>query len=260
MNFILKINLLLLLFLTVCFSCKPKNNTQVQQTQPARELTKAEKILAKSVLAHGGDRYNTAHYEFVFRDKTYTFKNDYSNYLYSVTSTKEDKTIVDILDNDKLTRTVNGEAIELSQKQVSGYTGGLNSVIYFATLPHKLQDPAVKLKESGTQTIKGKKYDVLEVTFEEEGGGKDHDDEFLYWINQKTHLIDYLAYNYRVGKGGVRFRTAYNPRNVDGIHFQDYVNFKAEVGTPLADLPKLFEADELKKLSVIETEKIRRLK
>ena len=260
MHLTTKNSLFLLLLAIVCFSCKPKNNTQVEQNQPARELSKAEKVLAKSLLAHGGDRYNTAHYEFVFRKKTYTFKNDNSNFLYAVTKTKEDETIVDVLDNGKLTRTVNAEAVELSPKQISGYTGALNSVIYFATLPHKLLDPAVNLEHGGTQTIKGKVYDVLEITFEEEGGGADHDDEFLYWINQETNLIDYLAYNYRVGKGGVRFRSAYNPRNVDGIHFQDYVNYKAELGTPLADLPKLFEAEELKELSLIETENIRRLK
>jgi len=259
MSFV-KINLLLCLLSIITFSCKSTNTTQTQQNPPLKELSKVEKTLAKAVTAHGGEKYNTAHYEFVFRDKKYTFKNENSNYLYSVTKTKDGETIKDILDNGKLTRTVNGKTLELSEKQVRGYTGSLNSVIYFATLPHKLQDEAVNLKDAGNQMIKGKKYDILEVTFTEKGGGEDHDDEFLYWINQETNLIDYLAYNYRVGKGGVRFRVAYNPRNVDGIHFQDYVNYKAEVGTPLADLPELFEAEELKKLSVIESESIRSLK
>ena len=257
---LLKSGLFLFLLTVICFSCKPINNTQIEQVKPAKELTKEAKILARTIEAHGGEKYNTAHYEFVFRSKTYTFKNDNSSYIYSANFTKDGNTTIDVLTNDKLTRTVNGETVELSPKQISGYTGSLNSVIYFATLPHKLQDPAVNLKYAGTQTIKDKIYDVLEITFEEEGGGSDHDDEFHYWVNQKTNLIDYLAYNYRVGKGGVRFRSAYNPRNVDGIHFQDYVNYKAELGTPLAELPKLFEAGALKKLSVIESEKIRRLK
>jgi len=255
----IKSTLLLVLLTVVCFSCKTKNTTQTEQTTLPKVMSEAEKILAKTVLAHGGDRYNTAHYEFIFREKKYTFKNDNTNYLYSVTKTKDHQTIVDILDNGKLTRTINGVATDLTAKQVSGYTASLNSVIYFATLPHKLQDPAVNLKSVGNQTIKGKTYNVLKITFDEEGGGADHDDEFLYWINQETNLIDYLAYNYQVGKGGVRFRSAYNPRDVEGILFQDYVNYKAEVGTLLSDLPKLFEAGKLKKLSVIETENIKRL-
>ena len=60
--------------------------------------------------------------------------------------------------------------------------------------------------------------------------------------------------------GGVRFRSAYNSRNVGGIIFQDYVNYKAEMGTPLGDLPKLFEQGRLKELSKIDTENVINLK
>ena len=161
--------------------------------------------------------------------------------------------------NSDFTRMVDGQEIELSDKKKSGYSGSLNSVIYFATLPYKLQDPAVNTAYKGTTTIKGKNYEVLEITFDEEGGGKDHEDVYYYWINQKTKVIDYLAYNFQVNNGGVRFRSAYNSRNVDGIIFQDYINFKAPVGTPLSELPKLFEKEELKQLSVIATESVKKL-
>ena len=60
--------------------------------------------------------------------------------------------------------------------------------------------------------------------------------------------------------GGVRFRSAYNSRKVGGIIFQDYINFKAAVGTPLANLPKLFEQGKLKELSRIETKNVVQLK
>jgi len=164
------------------------------------------------------------------------------------------------LENGNLTRKENGVKIELTEKQKNRYSGGLNSVIYFATLPYKLQDIAVNKSYQGTTTIKGKTYEVLEIRFEQEGGGRDHDDVFHYWINQENHIIDYLAYNYQVSGGGVRFRSAYNSRKKGGIIFQDYVNYKAEVGTPLSDLPKLFEQGKLKELSRIETENIINLK
>ena len=44
----------------------------------------------ETINAHGGDLYDNANYEFVFRDKKYTFKNNGSNYVYTVESTKDD--------------------------------------------------------------------------------------------------------------------------------------------------------------------------
>jgi len=258
----MKKNLLSLLsILMLFFSCKPKElATSTSSAMSKKELTKAEKILSKAYNAHGGKKYDTAHYEFIFRKKKYTFHNRNSNYTYTVTYEKDGSVNTNELNNDGLIRKVAGKTMELTKKEYDSHFGSLNSVIYFATLPHKLYDPAVKKSYKGETTIKGKGYDVLEITFMEEGGGQDHDDEFYYWINKETNRIDYLAYNYQVNNGGVRFRTAYNQRVVGGILFQDYINFKAEVGTPLADLPILFEKEELKKLSVIETENVVNLK
>lgn len=236
------------------FTCKPKENIS------ASPQSKAEKILAKALKAHGGKKYDKAHYEFIFRKKKYTFHNEGAKYTYTVTYQKDGKINVNELGNDGLIRKVDGKLVTPSEREYNSYVGGLNSVVYFATLPHKLYDPAVMKSYVGETTIKGKRYEVLEITFREEGGGPDHDDEYYYWINKETNRIDYLAYNYQVNSGGVRFRTAYNPRVVDGILFQDYVNYKAAVGTPLSDLPGLFEKNQLKELSVIATENVINLK
>ena len=258
----MKVFTVLLLLVAICFcSCKSKIATASAQMQQNKELTRADKILASAFQAHGGEKYKTAHYAFVFRDKKYTFQNKNAKYTYTVSYEKDGKKNVNQLDNDGLIRTIDGEKVTgLSEKAYNGYVGAINSVIYFVTLPYKLYDPAVNKSYQGETTIKGKKYEILKITFNEEGGGPDHDDEYYYWINQKTNRIDYLAYNYLVNNGGVRFRSAYNPRVVDGILFQDYVNYKAEVGTPLADLPALFEQKALKQLSLIETEEVVHLK
>ncbi len=232
------------------------NSSSKATTTP---LSKAEQLLNNTIAAHGGKQYDEAHYAFTFREKRYRFHNQEGTYKYSVTSEKAGQQIVDVLDNAGLQRSVDGKNVDLSEKEISRYTGALNSVIYFATLPHKLQDAAVNKTYKGETSIKGKKYHVLEITFDKVGGGKDHDDQFHYWINQSDNSIDYLAYNYQVSGGGVRFREAYNRRRVEGIIFQDYVNYKAAVGTPLADLPALFEQGELKKLSLIETEDVEAL-
>jgi len=242
-----------LLFVTACKSTNSTNKTSSQQ------LSQADNILADAVKAHGGNRYDKAHYEFIFRKNKYTFKNNNGGYEYTMQKVKNGKMAMDKMTNNDFTRMVDGQKMELSQKEESAYSNSLNSVIYFATLPHKLQDPAINKTYKGTTTIKGKTYEVLEITFDEEGGGKDHEDVYYYWINQETNVIDFFAYNYLVNNGGVRFRSAYNTRKVDGILFQDYINFKAPVGTPLSELPKLYEKEKLKKMSLIETEAVRKL-
>ena len=244
------------------FSCNDKKKEvvtpypQEEVETPVKPASKAEVILNQAIEAHGGDLYNSANYSFIFRDNTYHFKNDNQNYEYTKISKKDNNITIDILKNGKLYRTVNGDTVSLNEKQIKGATGGINSVIYFATLPHKLNDASVNKTYIGDITIKEKNYAVLGITFNQEGGGEDFDDQYRYWINTETKKIDYLAYNYSVNNGGVRFRAAYNKRVVDGITFQDYTNYEAEVGTPLDQLPELFEAGKLKELSKIKTEDI----
>lgn len=248
-----------LLLFTACQSGDPVASAAVE-TDPAPasapEKTPAERVLAQAVEAHGGSKYDQAHYQFVFREKTYTFRNDNGKYHYTMTQETEEGTRYDQLANGVFNREVAGESVPLTDKETASGIEAVNSVIYFATLPYKLQDPAVNLQLAGTDTIKGMVYDVLDVNFDQEGGGVDHDDNFRYWFNQQTHRMDYLAYDYLTNGGGVRFRSAYNPRVVDGILFQDYVNYKAPVGTALADLPEWYETGKLEELSVIATEEV----
>lgn len=219
-------------------------------------MDKADSLVAKTIAAHGGKRYDTAHYGFTFRKKNFTFHNSKKGYTYTSTGQKNGEDIRDVLENGTLTRTVNGTETELSAKDVAKYKEALNSVIYFATLPHKLNDAAVKKSYEGQAVIKGKAYDVLSVTFEQEGGGTDYDDKFMYWVNTETGTIDYLAYSYETNDGGVRFRSAYDPRTVGGIRFQNYINYEAPIDTPLDALPELYEAGKLKELSRVETENV----
>ena len=214
----------------------------------------AQEIIDAAIKAHGGSLYDEASYSFVFRKKTYTFENGI--YKYTVKYNKNGNEIYDVLENGVFSRKVNGKSATLSTKAYNGYMEALNSVVYFATLPYKLNDKAVQKKYMGTAIINESKYNVVEITFEKEGGGKDFQDNFYYWINETTNMVDYLAYSYATSGGGVRFRSAYNTRKVDGISFQDYINWKAPIGTPLEQLPSLYEAGKLKELSRILTEDV----
>ena len=257
------------LLLVCAFSCtmgEKKNpetteeNDSSAQKEDARPETvttgKADSLLAKTLAAHGGGLYDTAHYGFRFRKNRYTFHNENGSYTYTTTVRKDGKDIRDVLENGTFTRTINGTKTELSQKDITKYTEALNSVIYFATLPFKLQDNAVRKAYKGQTIIKGQAYDMLYVTFDADGGGTDFNDTFMYWINATTATIDYLAYSYATNDGGVRFRSAYDPRTVGGIRFQNYVNYEAPIDTPLSKLPALYETGALKELSRIETEDV----
>ncbi len=249
--------LISLVAVCVLISCE-EAETKISASDE-KAASPAEVVLADALMAHGGDRYDKAHYEFTFREKLYRFQNSGEHYQYKVRYSKNDTLFEDFLSNEGFSRKVNGVSMELSSKQETDGRNSINSVIYFATLPHKLNDPAVNMKYIGTKKIKVEDYDVLHITFDQEGGGDDHDDNYYYWINRKSKLIDFLAYDYTVNKGGVRFRTAHNKRWVDDIVFQDYVNFKAPVGTALADLPRLWEDGKLEKLSDINTERVKSL-
>jgi hypothetical protein len=252
--------LLLLSLILALFACQEeKTSGKSVSSESSPVVDTAALWLQRTVEAHGGARYDTAHYQFVFRDKVYTFHNSGKQYVYTRRFEEDGDRLVDSLWNTGFSRHRNGEAVVLDEEAISKYSNALNSVIYFATLPYKLLDPAVVVTYQGTETIKGQTYAVLEVRFREAGGGEDFEDEYRYWINTNTQRVDYLAYNYQVDGGGVRFRSAYNARVVEGILFQDYINWKAPVGTPLADLPPSFEAGELTELSRIETEQVVRL-
>lgn len=245
------------------FSCKTdskytskKKDTNISKMDGSTILSKADNLIAQSIDKHGGKKYDQAYYGFTFREKEYTFKNDGPRFIYTVKEEKDGNTITDSLTNNGLVRYIGSRKTQLSDKDIFKYTEALNSVIYFATLPSKLKDSAVKSTYLGATTIKNEPYEMIHVTFEQRGGGVDFEDVFLYWIHAKKKTMDYLAYEYHTNDGGVRFRSAYNTRNVDGIIFQDYINYKAPLKTPLNELSSMYEKGQLKELSKIETKDV----
>ncbi len=129
----------------------------------------------------------------------------------------------------------------------------LNSVLYFALLPRPLSDAAVQPRHLGEATIGDEQYQVLDVTFGREGGGRDWQDRFVYWIHDERHTIDYLAYAFHVNGGGIRFREAFGARDVGGVRVQNYRNFAPtdQTMTPneLERLPELWRTGRLRYLS-----------
>ncbi|MEM9546841.1 MAG: DUF6503 family protein [Bacteroidota bacterium] len=215
----------------------------------------ANEIINLCIKKHGGDNYQNAHFSYDFRKYHYEFHYEKGKYRYERHS--KDGSVVDILTNQGFTRKMDGKEVDLSEKDSRKYSNSVNSVHYFAFLPFFLNDQAVNKRLIGEAKVKDKDYYKIEVTFDQEGGGDDHDDVYMYWIAKDDYTMDYLAYSFHVNGGGVRFRSAYNKRTVGGITFQDYINYKHDKNTPVSALDALYEVGELKELSKIELVNVR---
>ncbi len=220
--------------------------------------SKTQNIVKQTMAAHGSDKLLNQDISFTFRKKQYGVKRTDNQYIY----THSFKDTVgqmefELINSSEISAKIDGTPALLNTKQKSRFKEGINSVLYFLQLPYGLNDQAVNKKYEGTTKVKGKDYELISVTFKQEGGGKDFQDEYLYWISKETNKIDFLAYNYIVNGGGVRFREAINRRTINGITFQDYINYMpSSKKTPLKELDDLFEKGQLKELSRILSEDI----
>ncbi len=232
--------LLLCVLSLYCFSCNVKDEGD----------KKAKTIINKCIEAHGGSNYQSMNVSFDFRQFKVRLQQNDGKYLYERTSIDSFHNILhDVITNDTFYHEVNGDTVALSPKDTNKFKEGLNAVAYFALLPYKLSEPAVIPQYLGESTINDQRYHKIAVSFKAEGGGKDHEDKFCYWINQKTNTMDYFAYS----NGGPRFRKAIKQTKVGGVVFQDYDNYEildSTIATSAYD--EAFRTGKAKLLSKIE--------
>lgn len=215
--------------------------------------TDPQAIVDKAIEKAGGDKFLKSTIEFDFRNRHYVTHRNYGTFSHERIFKDSINIIHDYLTNDGFRRKINDEEVIVPDSMAAKYSNSVNSSIYFALLPFGLNDPAVKKKFLGKSIIENETYYVLEITFDQQGGGKDFTDIFLYWIHEKNVTIDYMAYLYYTDGGGLRFRKAYNPRKVNGVLFQDYINYKPkDASAKIKDLETLFERNALEELSRIE--------
>lgn len=218
----------------------------------------AQEIVDRSIAAHGGEQLDQSQLSFDFRERHFEVMMDHGRFQYE--SFFEDSIgnqLHDELTNEGFTREVNGEQLTLSEEDNTKYMNSLNSVVYFALLPYFLNDPAANKELLGTTSIKGEPYYEVKVTFDQQGGGTDYEDEFIYWIHQNDYTMDYLAYSFHVNDGGTRFREAYNVRDFNGIRLADYINYEStKEDFALQDYEQLFEEGKVKELSRIDLENV----
>ena len=237
-------NVFLLLLAVLLISC-----------QQEEELSEADRIIAQAIEKAGGEKYENAIIEFQFRENFYT--SNRKEGLYELTRLRKDSLgqIEDILTNEGIRSIREEKEVVMPDSVSTAIAESVNAVHYFVQLPFGLQNDAVITELVGQDTINNKIYHEIKVTFKQEGGGADHEDVYMYWIEKDDLTVDYLAYRFFVNDGGIRFRKAVNPRMVNGIRFVDYENYKTEdLSTPLKNLDDLFQKGQLIKVSQIENE------
>ncbi|WP_283637493.1 DUF6503 family protein [Aquaticitalea lipolytica] len=222
------------------------------------EVIDANKIIGESIQASGGHKIDTSVIEFNFRDINYKATRLGGKFKLERVFLDSIGEIRDVLSNNGLDRYINESLVNLPDSMATKYSASVNSVHYFAVLPYGLDGKAVNKTYVNKVDIKGKSYHKIKVTFNEEGGGEDFEDVFMYWVNTVTSKVDYLAYSYNEDDGkGLRFREAYNERYVKGIRFVDYNNYKPKDNTSkLEELDKQFIDNKLELLSKIELKEV----
>ncbi|MCB0632179.1 MAG: DUF6503 family protein [Saprospiraceae bacterium] len=239
-------------------ACDHTANSSTETSSPEAAADSAHWVIQQAIQKHGGDHVAHSRIAFDFRDRHYVSDRQDGQFTYErIWQDTTGEQVRDVLTNNKFYREINGQLTELSAKDSAAYANSTNSVIYFALLPYYLQDKAVHATYLGKSTVKGQEYYKVKVTFGQEGGGKDHEDQYIYWFHPEDFTMDYLAYNYLTDGGGARFREAYNVRTIEGIRFADYINYKPKSDTrDVAQFDALFDQGQLEELSRIDSENI----
>ena len=227
----------------------------------------AAAILDSARAAHGAPVLDRAVVRFGFRGDAYRLRHEDGQFHYRRTYTDSlgrsvTEGIATQAGSIGTYRAVGGDTVSLSASEREAVETTVNSVAYFSLLPEPLSDPAVQPTYSGRDTIDGVPYHRVRVTFQQEGGGADWQDVFLYWFRADTYTMDYLAYAYGQGpdeEAGTRFREAYNVRQVNGVRMADYYNYTVDTlsAEQMTRYPDLLAQDAVRLVSRIELDSIR---
>jgi hypothetical protein len=229
-------------------ACAGNNADSQERTIPPKRV---QSIVDSTLLYHGSALYEDAEVSFRFRERDYTVIRTAGNYTYTSSHVDSLGTVLRQLQNNGFSERLDGVPLQLSSKDSLAHAESLNSVVYFTMLPLNLNDAAVSKELVGIDTLDGRAYHQVKVSFEPLGGGIDFEDVYLYWFDVEDYSMDFMAYSFQVNDGGTRFRKAVMPRRVNGILFQDYENYKGPSPDSLSFVAGMYEASRLELLSTV---------
>ncbi len=211
-------------------------------------------IVRASIERYGGEAFDRVHIRWDFRGIPFEVNRDNGRFRYQrIVEDSLGQSIVEVLENEGSWIEVGGERQELEPRGRARLETAVNSVVYFGFLPFHLDDPPVRLADLGTSEVDGELYHKVEVTFQQEGGGPDWEDRFIYWFHEEDRTLDYLAYREAADVETTRFRRAVNRREIGGLLVQDYENYTGDPNVgDVAEYDQLFEAGGLRLVSMVE--------
>jgi len=216
-------------FITAVIGLMVLSGCTTEDTEPGQPLT-AQEIVDRAIEVYGGDALEHARMTFDFRGRQFVISRNSG--VFSYERHYQDSTgasISEILSNDGFRRLTDGQELNVDDEELLGrMQRSVNAVVYFTRLPFPLNDGAVIKNLLEETTIKGEPYYEIEVTFQQEGGGRDFQDRFIYWFHREHFTMDYMAYYFYTDDEGSRFREAINVREIGGVRIQDYKNYTTD--------------------------------
>lgn len=219
-----------------------------------------QEIVDRSIDAHGGDILNHGRVEFMFRDQAFTLERNQGQFSYArVYADSTGLNIRESITNEGYSRFENGTEVPVDSITFVRIGNQVNSVAYFTLLPIPLNDPAVVKTDLGGATILDEPYHRIGISFVQDGGGKDHHDEFVVWIHTERYTMDYFAYFFFTDDTGSRFRSLDGVHEVGGVRLNDYLNWTHDDVGPesLVRFDSLFQADALRLVSEVHIDSVR---
>ncbi|QSS97188.1 DUF6503 family protein [Psychroflexus sp. ALD_RP9] len=221
-----------------------------QNSQNSKSVS-AKEIVNQAIEFSGTSAVDNSVIEFDFRNLHYRSEATCNGMKLS----RKNGDTIDVFYSGKFKRFIDSIPVEVNDSLENIYSESINSVHYFVQLPYRLKDQAVNLRRLPNQSFNNQNYYVVEVNFDQENGGQDFNDTYLYWFNKSDYSLDYLAYEFHVNGGGYRFRVAKNRQFINGTQFIDYDNYKPKSEqVELEDLLQLFHNKKLELVSEIKTE------
>jgi len=130
----------------------------------------AAQVIRDAVQVHGGDRFDRIRVEIDFRGDPSSVLYDRGRFQFERRRVDaEGRTEVDRIDNDGASRLVNGAPVQLTTEERATLETQVNSVVYFASLPYRLEDLAVRLRDLGDVELEDRPYPMIEVTSSRKG-------------------------------------------------------------------------------------------
>ena len=162
------------------------------QSQDAKAL--ADKVLQSLGGKEAWDNTRFIHFTFAGRRSHWWDKWTGRHRVEGQTQAGEKYVVLENINTKEGTAYVNGQKAEgeKAQEMLKNAYGAWINDTYWLVMPYKLQDPGVNLTYDGQETIDGKTYDKLALSFG--NVGLTPGDRYWAYINRDTGLMDRWAY------------------------------------------------------------------